>query len=120
MSIYEGKQTEFQLSNSRTFYHNFLSFYLSIFLYFYLSIFLSFFFIFLCIYYNVQHFLFNCGFFSKVTCAFLLQKLIKVSGFNTIFHNPHCCDQECKARKIYCGRVYSAYIPKPVLFGRNL
>ena len=29
-------------------------------------------------------------------------------------------NQECKARKVYCGRVYSGYILKPVLFGRNL
>ena len=28
--------------------------------------------------------------------------------------------QECKARKVNCGRVYSAYILKPVLSGRNL
>ena len=28
--------------------------------------------------------------------------------------------QECKARIVYCGRVYSAYIMKPVFFGRNL
>ena len=28
--------------------------------------------------------------------------------------------QECKARKVNCGCVYSVYILKPVLFGRNL
>ena len=28
--------------------------------------------------------------------------------------------QECNARKVNCGRVYSAYILKPVLSGRNL
>ena len=28
--------------------------------------------------------------------------------------------QGCDARKVDCGRVYSAYILKPVLFGRNL
>ena len=27
--------------------------------------------------------------------------------------------QECNARKVNCGRVYSAYILKPVLLGRN-
>jgi len=29
-------------------------------------------------------------------------------------------NQGCNARKVNCGRVYSAYILKPVLFGRNL
>ena len=28
--------------------------------------------------------------------------------------------QECKARKVNCGCVYSVYILKPVLSGRNL
>ena len=28
--------------------------------------------------------------------------------------------QGCNARKVNCGRAYSAYILKPVLFGRNL
>ena len=28
--------------------------------------------------------------------------------------------QGCNARKVYCGCVYSAYILKPVLSGRNL
>ena len=29
-------------------------------------------------------------------------------------------DQGCNARKVNCVSVYSAYILKPVLFGRNL
>ena len=29
-------------------------------------------------------------------------------------------DQGTNARKVNCGRVYSAYILKPVLSGRNL
>ena len=33
---------------------------------------------------------------------------------------PHRSEQGCNARKVNCGRVYSAYTWKPVLFGRNL
>ena len=29
-------------------------------------------------------------------------------------------EQGCNARKVNCGRVYSLYILKPVLFGQNL
>ena len=31
-----------------------------------------------------------------------------------------CQYQGCNARKVNCGRVYSAFILKPVLSGRNL
>ena len=42
-----------------------------------------------------------------------------VSEVSSFVGNPACC-QECKARKVNCGRVYSVYILKPVIFGRNL
>ena len=35
-------------------------------------------------------------------------------------NNMNNNNQGCNARKVNCGRVYSAYILKPVFFGRNL
>ena len=35
-------------------------------------------------------------------------------------NNMNNNNQGCNARKVNCGRVYSAYILKPVFFGQNL
>ena len=44
-------------------------------------------------------------------------QVIRCFKNNSQLFNP---SQECNARKVYYGCVYSAHIMKPVLFGRNL
>ena len=41
-----------------------------------------------------------------------------LTSYLIVIFNDSC--QGTKARKVNCGRVYSAYILKPVIFGRNL
>ena len=48
----------------------------------------------------------------------ILSKII--TNKKNIKDKKDCSNQGCNARKVNCGRVYSEYILKPVLFGRNL
>ena len=52
----------------------------------------------------------------------LVLKCITATMFTFLFltFSDHAKPQSTNARKVNCGRVYSAYILKPVLSGRNL
>ena len=53
---------------------------------------------------------------SKKVCAITL----KLKGTVNVISNDPPFVQGCNVRKVYCSLVYSAYILKPVLSGRNL
>ena len=50
----------------------------------------------------------------------ILSKIITNLVLKIFKNKKDCSNQGYNARKVNCGRVYSAYILKPVLFGRNL
>ena len=50
----------------------------------------------------------------------ILSKIITNLVLKIFKNKKDCSNQGYNARKVNCGRVYSAYILNPVLFGRNL